>query len=107
VKFSVRLLYLYLFAFVGLLIVVIGSVNLVNLGIKTFIFPEADRYVQYAQPRMEGMSEINEEEMARQQETEQKRQRQRELSNSLSMIIVGVPLYLYHWKTIQKESHKK
>lgn len=42
-KIDLRLLYLYLFSFVGLFIVVIGSIQLVNLGIKTFVFKEADK----------------------------------------------------------------
>ncbi|MBI5019261.1 hypothetical protein HZB58_03235 [Candidatus Gottesmanbacteria bacterium] len=43
-KINVRLIYLYLFSFVGLLTVVIGSVRLVDLGLKVFVFPDADRY---------------------------------------------------------------
>ena len=31
-------------------------------------------------------------------------QRKRNLSNSLAMILIGTPLYLYHWKTIKKEN---
>jgi len=38
---------------------------------------------------------------------ESKRNRQREISSSLAMIIVGAPLYLYHWKAIQKDNKTK
>lgn len=41
------------------------------------------------------------------QDKELSNQRQRQLSDSLSMIVIGAPLYLYHWKTIQKEGKKK
>ena len=37
-KFSLRLLYLYLFSFVGLLITVIGSIQIIDLGLKTYVF---------------------------------------------------------------------
>lgn len=106
-KFSIRLLYLYLFSFVGLLIVIIGSVQLVNLGIKTFVFPEADMYTAY--PAKEYLPDgtpvdIDQKTIAEQQRRDQRRQKQRELANAVAMIVVGAPVYLYHWKTIQKES---
>jgi hypothetical protein len=33
--------------------------------------------------------------------------RQREASNNLAMILVGLPLYLYHWRIIRKETKEK
>lgn len=104
-KFNLRLLYLYLFSFVGLLIVVIGGIQMVNLGLKTFVFKDVDKYEIYPTiPEKEGMQVENQEEMMARQERESTRQKQREFSNSLAMISVGLPLYLYHWKTIQKEA---
>ncbi len=104
-KVSVRLIYLYLFSFVGLLIVVIGSVQLVNLGLKVFVFPESDRY-EYATPVVEGekIATQEAERVKAQSARDQTRNRQRDLSNSIALIAVGLPLYLYHWKTIQKEN---
>ena len=107
-KFNLRLLYLYLFSFVGLLIVVFGSISMVNLGLKTFIFKDADTYETYPVVSPDGQKNIisTEEESAR-QKREQSRQRQRELTQSISMILVGLPLYAYHWNTIQKEKTGK
>jgi len=105
-KFSIRLIYLYLFSFVGLLTVVIGSVKLVDLGLKTLVFPMADRYEYYAPKPVEPGMEFDEQEARATAEREQQRSRQRDLSNSLAMIAVGLPLYLYHWKMIQKENKK-
>jgi hypothetical protein len=34
-------------------------------------------------------------------------QRQKEASNSLAMILVGLPLYLYHWRIIRKETKEE
>lgn len=113
-SFSIRLLYLYLFSFVGLIITVIGVIRLVDLGIKVYVFKGADQY-NYSVPapvkRLEESTTMNPDEQAQydeqqraQQEQENQRQRQREVSSAVSMILVGIPLYLYHWKTIQKEN---
>lgn len=107
-KLNIRLLYLYLFSFVGLLIVVIGSVNLVDLGIKSVFFKEADVY-SYPRPKMvclEGEAcedQTSEEEYIENARLEAQKSRQRQLSNSTAMILVGAPLYLYHWKIINKD----
>lgn len=104
-KINLRLLYLYLFSFVGLLVTVIGSVQMVNLGLKTFFLKDADRYPiypMYADKDDPGYMTI-EEQMA-QQDQQIKQQRQNELASSLSMIIIGAPLYFYHWKMVQKKN---
>ena len=109
-KFSIRLLYLYLFSFIGLLIAVIGTVRLVDLGIKVFIFGGADVYT-YSAPmvaapdgKVASSSPEYERQMKVQQSEENDRQRKRTTAEALAMILVGAPLYLYHWKLIKKES---
>lgn len=108
-KFSIRLLYLYLFSFIGLLIAVIGMIRLVDLGLKVYIFGEADKY-SYSVPVMtpEGKTASNspelERQMQKQQAEENTRQRKRTTAEALAMILVGAPLYLYHWSLIKKES---
>ncbi len=108
-KFSIRLLYLYLFSFIGLLIMVIGCIRLVQLGIKVYVFAGADAMPYYAMSPvvMDGktVSQTKEELDAQKKanEEENKRQRQREVAESVAMILVGTPLYLYHWLTIKKE----
>ena len=101
-KINIRLIYLYLFSAVGLIVSVIGSVRLVYLGLKVIVFGGADKY-EYYPTRVEDETQ-NQEEQKLFQEREVTRQRQRDLSASLAMIVVGFPLYLYHWKTIQKEN---
>lgn len=103
---NLRLLYLYLFSAVGLIIVVFGSIQLVNLGLKTFIFKEADVYEIYPGPKGEAEVISPQEQIAR-QTRDLSRQRQRELAGAVSAIAIGLPLYLYHWNTIQKENKKK
>lgn len=111
---QIRVIYLYLFSFVGLLISVIGFVRLVELGLKVYMFPGSDTYGYFTPAIMpdEKMPAMSRDELARQeteqkkfQEIESQRQRQRDASGAIAMIMVGIPLYTYHWQTIQKE-HK-
>ena len=103
-KFNLRLLYLYLFSFVGLLITVFGGIQIVNLGLKTFVFKNADRYTVYPMSVAKtDPSYVSPEEMKRQQDEQVQNQRQGEMAYSIAMIAIGVPLYLYHWGTIKKE----
>lgn len=105
-KFSLRLLYLYLFSFVGLLITIIGSIQLIDLGLKTYVFNvnESGYYPMTPVLDEKGNVTVSIEEQKKQQELEATNQRKRQISNSLAMIMVGAPVYLYHWKTIKKES---
>jgi hypothetical protein len=119
VKLNIRLLYLYLFSFVGLLVTVVGSIQLVNLGLKAYVFPQADEMVVYPTMRplvvpMEGTKEppvqVSEEEqkkldedMRKAHKDQTKRQHQRDATNAVAMIIIGLPLYVYHWRLAQKE----
>lgn len=77
---------------------------LVNLSIKTVIFPDADRNQFYYPTPSE--PKLSAEDMKIQQDQQDKdtaRQHQRDLAQAVAMILVGAPLYLYHWKTIQKD----
>lgn len=104
-KFSLRLLYLYLFAFVGLLITIIGSIQLLDLVLKSYVF-KVTEYPFYAEPlRPDGQPTLSKEELEQRNLEEQANQRKRQVSSSLAMILVGAPVYLYHWQTLKKE-HK-
>jgi hypothetical protein len=114
-KFSIRLLYLYLFSAIGLFIFVIGCIRLIDLGLKIYVFRDADKYT-FSRPMMpvEEKSDLSAEEQEKQfkeqertQDIENTKNRQRETSGALAMILIGAPLYLYHWKTISKEGKKK
>ena len=106
----VRKIYLYLFSAIGLVVVIIGSVQLVDLALKTFVFKKADVYLEY--PRVKMTSEVSplpepsQEEIEKFNQEQKDSQRQRTLANSLAMIVVGSPLYLYHWRILKKEQEK-
>lgn len=105
-KFNLRLLYLYLFSFVGLLITVIGSIQILDLALKTYVFRVSDFSAYPLTPVTDDKGKVtfSVEDQKRSQLEEAANQRKRNLSNSLAMILVGTPLYLYHWKTIRKEN---
>ena len=109
-KFNIRLLYLYLFSFIGLLISIIGSVQLVDLAIKVYVFKGADEY-EYSYPtkvdtlgKEVKLTEEEKVEQKRVQQRETTRQRQRQASTALAMLIVGIPLYKYHWRLINSQT---
>ncbi|MFH1162167.1 MAG: DUF5671 domain-containing protein [Candidatus Jorgensenbacteria bacterium] len=117
-KELIRTIYLYLFSLVGLVLVVIGLVQLVDLGLKTYVFTKADRTVVYPEypplvkpaPAGDQGTTMTPEETAAyraaQEEAQQKQnesQRARTASNSLALLIIGVPLFLYHWRIVQRD----
>jgi hypothetical protein len=113
-KINIRLLYLYLFSFVGLIISVFGSIRLAQLGMKVYLFKDADIYFNSYTNTIYGPDgkaiKQTEEEIRLQEKSareEAKKQRQREASEALAMLLVGIPLYKYHWGIIQKESKNK
>ncbi|KKR37910.1 hypothetical protein A2210_02770 [Candidatus Woesebacteria bacterium RIFOXYA1_FULL_40_18] len=111
-KFSIRLLYLYLFSFIGLLIAVIGCVRIIQLGIKVYVFKGADQFNAITPPagtpdgKTVVLTQAEKDEQKKANDLENQRQRQREVSEAVAMLVVGIPLYKYHWRIIQKESRK-
>jgi len=136
----VRTIYLYIFALLGLVLLIIGGVNFVNMGLKAFIFTQAEEeerilYKQMSAPfsvsRVEEFEkEIDAGEEVTLSETERTDiknwladyndweesiskidpitvRRHRDASLNLSLILIGLPLYLYHWRIIKRETRDK
>jgi hypothetical protein len=129
----IRTIYLYLFALLGLVLIIIGSVRFLDMALKTFVFKQADedRRINYRMPEIYLTKEIGEKigtETTEVALTEDEvlqinrcissyddwketrdnvdpiaSQKQRDASISLSMMLVGLPLYLYHWGVIKKD----
>jgi len=121
-KNIIRNVYLYLVSAVTLFMIMFATVSLVNLGLRTWLFPKADGNTYYAPitkdqycttdkdgkqvcPPPEQTAKLQEEEKVRQQE-QKTSDRQRELVSNISMLLVAVPLFVYHWLVIKKD-HKK
>ena len=103
----VKKIYIYLFSAIGLIITIIGGVQLIDLGLKTFIFTKADVYYNYpssvvapekgqavVQPDPKAVEEFQKNDLAS--------RRQRQASTAVAMIVVGAPLFIYHWKLARK-----
>lgn len=109
----IRKIYLYLFSLIGLVLVVTGCVQLVDLGLKAYIFTAADQYYNYpvatpAAPAGKNIStailvEPTDAQIKAYQDQQTKSQRESTAANALAMIIIGIPLYLYHWRVIRKD----
>lgn len=133
----VRTIYLYLFTIVGLALLVSGSVRFLDMGLKIFVFKQADaperlqqqfycqNYAPISISKLESSqtsTDLTVDEQAtlktflesykKCQEEGNKinyltAQRQKDASGSLAMILVGLPLYLYHWRIISSETKKR
>lgn len=134
----IRTIYLYTFSLVGLVLVVIGGVRFVDMGLKAWVFTQADEEQRMwsKQPPMPAITEKRIEAAVREGKTENltdeekaameqwlasyatwkaqqekfdpiTSQRQRESAGALSFILVGLPLYLYHWRVIKREKNEE
>lgn len=127
----IRVVYYYLFALVGLVLVIISLVNGINLVLKMTIFQQADQ-AMYSYERQPVVS-LNIEKTAEQLQNNQQltateredianwladyrawkekeakidpvvASRQREASTAIAMLLIGLPLFLYHYRVIRKE----
>ena len=98
--------------------VVFSTADLVNLGLKTWIFTSADEPTYYQSPcyapvapMMENNQPVKEADCEASAEKQraieakaQTIQKQRDAVRDLAFLIVGLPLFAYHWRTIRKES---
>lgn len=138
----IRTIYVYLFSLVGLAMLVIGTAMIINLGLKTWIFTQADRGDNYQNQPMplylnKEMGDAKELQICQDKcslTTVQKEQikswladyenwqnyeknrdpnfyrlqnRQRQAATAISLIIVGLPLWLFHWAVIKRDNKEK
>ena len=109
---TLRKVFLYIFASVGLVLCIIGTVSLINLGLRTYVFTKSD-YPCYNEPMKlapndnSGQTQADldrqAEQAAKNCEDSRTSEKQRSAANAIAMLIVGVPLYVYHWNTIRKD----
>lgn len=130
---SIRTVYFYLIALIALMMIVWGTVDLANLGLRTWVFKNADRADDYAPPMPYLMtSEIKLGQTAErcaekcdltadekqqvqnwlldyknwqdQQGIMKVARKQKNAVRDISMLVVAIPLFLWHWKMISKET---
>lgn len=129
----IRNSYLYLVALAGVVIVMIGGIILINTGLKYFILgvenlstdyswrvqgcydptympaPVKEGGVAYDKPVEKTAEETQKcvEKMTESAKLTGKVEAKKDLSLSLAMLIVGLPVWFYHWRTIQKDHKAK
>jgi len=131
----VRTIYLYLFALVGLALLTIGAVRFVDMGLKAFVFTKAEElqrlyeamppltpYLPEPIEKLQEGGELSEEAkatikqwLADYEDWKERRskidpvtaRRHRDASSNLALIFVGLPLYLFHWRIIRRETRSE
>lgn len=110
-RWNIRQVYLYLVCFATLMMLIVGSVQLV-MSLVDFVYPEQFYYPD-AKARIiaenQKMPNVTQEEIDRQVEEERQRgesamerSRVRRMINSVAFIVVSLPVYVYHWRKIQR-----
>lgn len=105
---KIKIIYLYIFSLVGLVLIVIGGVKIVNTALKAYVFTKADEVLIYPRivpPKVNGEETqiLSPEKEAEYQKRERSSRSQRDIAEGLAFLIVGTPLYLYHWNLVRKE----
>jgi len=121
-KKTIKSIYFYLVSFVALMMVVFSTTDMINIALKTWVFTAADKDM-YNYPRAvcemttpatppnaksvpvtsKADCEKSNEENIKQQETSRMAQKQRDVVRDLSMIVVGIPLFLIHWRIVRSK----
>jgi hypothetical protein len=129
----IRTIYLYTVALISLIFLAVGIGNFVNTGLKSMFFQEAEKKDYYAcnnQPyfistieaeklkQTPGLTEDQKtqiDNMIRDYENWKKEntgttcivaERQKKLVDAATMIVIALPLYLFHWTMARKEKQE-
>lgn len=115
----IKNIYLYLVCFVTLMMMVVSVGDLVQIGLKKYVFTKADQDMYYPQiacpaiapPPDKTTPAVTPVDCQKQQDDEQKRtldakeaQRQRDLVKDISFILVSAPLFAFHWRLVRRKT---
>ena len=114
----IKNLYLYLVSFVALMMVVFSTADVINIALRTYIFTKADKdFYSYPEAICEPVKALpaagtttppsrcsTSEDQQKRADDNRAGQRQRDLVRDISMILVGVPLFGYHWRLARRKA---
>lgn len=122
----IRNIYLYLVAMIGLVVFLFGVVGMANNVLKNYVFNVNDYYwvdpfgggpceqptvkvpeTGETQERTPEEIALCEERLQEQNERNRRNEVGRELSINIAQIVVGLPVWLFHWGIIQREYRRK
>lgn len=113
-------LYLYIFSTVGLVVFIVGGIGLVNVVLKTYVFPLQhyqeywnDMYGCQWKTNTDGTA-LSAEELATcevKQEAERtisdSDARKRDIASGIAQVAVGTPIWIYHWMVIRRKKDEE
>ncbi len=111
----IKNIYLYLVSFVALMMVVFSVADVVNTVLRTYVFTKADDIYYYATPCAGPAVETKttsstQADCEKQRETDMAQnkrnnesQKQRDLVRDISFIVVGIPLFIFHWRILRRK----
>lgn len=121
---TIRSIYFYAVSIIALFMLVFSAVDLVNLGLKTWVFKSADPSYNFCIPGNAGTyngpmiptstdakvktlptgpTQAECDIQNKQNEENISRQNQSSAVRDLSMLVVALPLFLFHFRIVQKE----
>jgi hypothetical protein len=114
--FNIKKIYLFAVSLISLVIFVIGAIQIIDLGLKAWVFTRADQDFYFSEcarpaalpgpdgktvPECTAEQKTAAEEQAADNRTAQK---QREAATALAMIIVSAPVFFLHWRLAKREA---
>ncbi|MHB1419444.1 MAG: hypothetical protein ACYCX4_07605 [Bacillota bacterium] len=109
IAWNIRNIYLYLVAFVTLIMIIVGTAKLID-GIVGIVYlpPNSPAPIISKPPDSTNITDAEwEARQIKDQEANIQRERYNGIRNSLTsgaLILVALPVYFYHWRKIQKEA---
>jgi hypothetical protein len=111
----IKIIYVYLFSVISLILIITGTVKLIDLGLKVYVFKQADVfYYPKIYPEINKGEKLTPEEIAKREEEQRKAEeinriaeRQRIASNAIALLIVCLPVFIYHWRLALKYHFNK
>lgn len=99
----VRIIYLYLFALVGLFVFIFGAVNGVSAVLDRYVWPQ--EFVSYQTP--EPTSDKKTKDLVVDElhnfEKQQKNDFKRRMNSAIPSVIIGYLLWRFHWREIKRD----
>jgi hypothetical protein len=114
-KTILKMIYLYILSFVGIIITVVATIGLLNLVLRQYVFQVDTGGYYYSvevctNPKTPESTTPTKDEIAVCEKDQKSRNQEmmfndtkRELANEIAGILIGLPLWLYHWGIIRKE----
>jgi len=127
----IRTIYLHVAALVSLIFVAVGTGTILNTVLKAYVFPKAEKGGYSRCNQQPPVYALDKNTLAEVATTDQKKQldnllkdyeqwkkdnaegecysqeRQNNVVNALTMMIIALPIYLFHWRLIKKDKEEK